>query len=185
MSFWYHKTDSYQWINGSIREDLQPDERSIWADFLALAALSREGRRGYIERSEGIPYPKATLLTLLNVPEELFDRAVKKCVAEGRLQAYPDGTYYLSNWQKYNDTTDYKARKEAKAAAIEKGKTTKRENDSIRYGTIRSINEVNRSLAKVNKALRYVKMDDGRWLDTETGEEIELKESASLEESKE
>ena len=42
-----------EWIDGSIRIDLTPAERSVWSDFLALAGLSRRG--GYIERSQGIP----------------------------------------------------------------------------------------------------------------------------------
>jgi hypothetical protein len=104
MPLWYNKMDSYRWINGSIRQDLEPDERSVWADFLALAGLTREPRRGYIERSEGVPYTKQALITMLNISEELFDRAVKKCVNEGRLQSLEDGTLFLTNWGKYNET---------------------------------------------------------------------------------
>lgn len=105
---YYHKIDSYKWINGSIRADLEPDERSVWADLIALAGLTREERRGYIERSQGIPYPKNTLLAMLNISEELFDRAICKCVNEGRLEVYSDGTMRLTNWGKYNNTDTYK-----------------------------------------------------------------------------
>lgn len=104
---YYHKIDSYRWLEGSIRQDLEPDERSVWADLLALAALTREPRRGFIERSEGIPYPKAVILARLNITEELFDRAIIKCVNEGRLKVYDNGTMEIVNFGRYNNTDTY------------------------------------------------------------------------------
>lgn len=131
MPFWYHKTDSYRWLTGSIRKDLIPDERGVWADFMAMASLTREPRRGYIERSEGIPYDKPYMLSFLNISEELYDRTVKKCVVEGRLQVFPDGTMFLTNFARYNDTTDYNAKKEARRVGIEKAKRTKSELETL------------------------------------------------------
>ena len=104
MALWFNKMDSYKWIHGSIREDLVPDERSVWADFMALAGLTREPRRGYIERSKGIPYRKEQLLSMLNITEDLLDRTINKCTKEGRIKVLEDGTLYLTKWNEYNET---------------------------------------------------------------------------------
>jgi len=166
MPLFYHKTDSLRWIDGSIREDLEPDERSVWADLMALAGLTREPRRGFIERSEGIPYQKAALLVRLNITEELLDRAVNKCVEEGRLQVLPDGTMFLTNWGRYNDTTEYKKKKEAKEASLEKSKETKHQSQTATEALVRAVNELNRGMEKQ----RYELTPDGQILDKTTGE---------------
>ncbi|MBU1785303.1 MAG: hypothetical protein KKG95_08220, partial [Candidatus Omnitrophica bacterium] len=129
--FWYNKIDSLKWIDGSIRADLNSAERGVWADLLAMAGLTRDERRGFIERSEGIPYPKSVILSRLNIEEELLDRTVRKCVTEGRLKVYPDGTLEITHWAKYNDTKDYNAKKESKRLAIEKAKRTKSELETL------------------------------------------------------
>ena len=168
MPLWYHKTDSYRWLTGSIRQDLIPDERSVWADFMAMAALTREPRRGYIERSEGIPYDRPYLLSFLNISGELLDRTIAKCAKEGRLQVYPDGTMYLPNFGRYNDTVDRKSlAKEKKEAAIERAAETRHRRDVSADATLRAVNTLNTRL----KQLRYTVIDDGsgRVLDNTTG----------------
>lgn len=172
MPLWYHKTDSFRWINGSIRQDLVPDERSVWADFMALAGLSREPRRGYIERSEGIPYPKEVLLAMLNVTEELFDRAVDKCVTEGRLQVFPDGTYYLTNWEKYNNVAEFEAKKRQKSIANEKARKDRTSMATAAEALTREINRLNKEFQRVDKKLVYIATDDGKILNTKTGEKF-------------
>lgn len=162
----YHRIDDYRWINGSIRQDLQPDERSVWADFLALAGLSREGRRGYIERSQGIPYPKTVLLTLLNITEELFDRTVSKCVKEGRLQVLPDGTMFIVNWLKYNDVSSYETRRRQKSIANGQSRQNRKSLENVVEGLTRKINELNTRL----HTTRYQVTKDGKVLDAQTGE---------------
>lgn len=172
MPLFYHKIDSLRWIDGSIREDLEPDERSVWADLMALAGLTREPRRGFIERSKGIAYKKAVLLPRLNITEELFDRTVAKCVEEGRLTVLPDGTMHLTNWERYNDMTSYKAKKEAKEIAIGKSKQTRETKDNIMVALLRSVNRLNQGL----EAHRYEVTKDNKILDTKTGEIKEIGE---------
>ena len=169
MPLWYHKTDSYRWINGSIREDLLPDERSVWADFLALAGLTRESRRGYIERSEGIPYRKNHLLSMLNISEELFDRAIDKCVAEGRLQVLPDGTMCITNWGKYNDTSSYEEKNRQKDISIERAKETKKRKSEAVDTIVEVANEIKNQVVKLNKKTRYID-NNTIILDTDSGD---------------
>jgi hypothetical protein len=166
MPLWYHRIDDYRWINGSIRQDLQPDERSVWADFLALAGLSREGRRGYIERSQGIPYPKTVLLTLLNITEELFDRTVSKCVTEGRLQVLPDGTMFIVNWLKYNDVSSYETHRRQRTIANGQSRQNRKSLESVVEGLTRKVNELNTRL----HSTRYQVTKESKILDTQTGE---------------
>jgi hypothetical protein len=164
MALWYNKIDSYRWINGSIRQDLTPDERSVWADFLALAGLTREPRRGFIERSEGIAYPKEVLLSMLNIKEELFDRTISKCSAEGRLKVYPDGSMEIVHWDNYNDVSDYKTKKEAKQSSIDKAKYTKKQNQEAIESLTIAVNLLNRQLQNKRYEIRGEDI-----LDTETG----------------
>jgi len=166
MSLWYHKIDSLRWLDGSIREDLSPEERGVWADLLALAGLTREPRRGYIERSEGIPYTHEVLLTRLNISAELFERTVLKCVKEGRLEVLPDGTMIITNWARYNDTTTFREHRRAKEQAIAKGVETKHRQATATDALIRAVNKLNQGLS----TLRYEATGDGRILDKKTGE---------------
>lgn len=155
MALYYHKINSQLWLNGSIRVDLEPDERSVWADLLALAGITRESRRGWIERSQGIPYTKDWLLNTLQITEELFDRAVQKCKIEGRLQVYEDGTMYITNWEQYNDTNALKAKVAGKQAQKENKETLK----SAVVGLTRQVNEL-------EKKIPY----NSGYIDTATGE---------------
>jgi hypothetical protein len=164
MALWYNKIDSYRWINGSIRQDLTPDERSVWADFLALAGLTREPRRGFIERSEGIAYPKEVLLSMLNIKEELFDRTISKCASEGRLKVYPDGSMEIVHWDNYNDVSDYKTKKEAKQSSIDKAKYTKKHNQEVMESLTVAVNLLNRQLQSKRYEIRGEDI-----LDTVTG----------------
>lgn len=150
MPLWYHRTDDYKWIHGSIRQDLEPDERGVWADLLALAGLTREPRRGYIERSEGIPYPKNVLICMLNISEDLFNRTVSKCKTEGRLQVFKDGTMFITNWGKYNNVEEWHKKKEmtagqkeAKRISIEHARQTRKTIDNIAQGATQSLNNLN------------------------------------------
>lgn len=150
MSLYYHKIDSYKWLTGSIRRDLEPDERSVWADLLALGALTREPRRGYIERSKGIPYDENYLLMFLNINSELLDRTIAKCVKEGRLKVYKDGTMLLTNWNSYNDVEEWRKKKtkektlkEKKRISIENARKTKHTLDNIAVSTTQTLNKLN------------------------------------------
>lgn len=93
-----------EWIEGSIRVDLEPSERSIWADLLVMAAISRAP--GRIERSAGIPYTIDQLAGRFVAPVELVKSAIAKCINEGRLKVDSDGTMVIVNWEKYQTAND-------------------------------------------------------------------------------
>jgi len=159
MPLWYHRVDDYKWIHGSIRQDLEPDERGVWADLLSLAGLTREPRRGYIERSEGVPYPKKVLVCILNISDELFDRTTTKCVKEGRLQVFEDGTMYITNWSRYNDVESWHKRKQheqeqkdSRNLAVEKSRETKK-------SIVKALDSTNLAINRLNTTVHQMKTE--------------------------
>lgn len=86
-------------LEGSIRKDLTPAERSVWADLLDLCAKSRTW--GVIERSAGIPYEFYELTAKFVTPLEIVTSCIEKCLAEGRLQHNGTGSLVVTNWDKY------------------------------------------------------------------------------------
>ena len=71
----FYNTFGYQWLEGSIRKDLDRGGRGDWADILSLASISR--RAGYLERSPGIPYTIEEMAFLIEeMPQKMFDRVI-------------------------------------------------------------------------------------------------------------
>lgn len=118
MSQRWTKLYNNEWLDGSIRVDLTPAERSIWADLLALAGLSR--REGFIERSQGIPYTIRDLAHRFNLcgPEDetvdtgvkLVQDTIEKCIKEGRIEIQGDGVMHITNWDRYQSIPSGKER---------------------------------------------------------------------------
>lgn len=132
MSLRWTKLYNSEWIEGSIRIDLTPAERSIWADFLALAGLSR--REGYIERSQGIPYTIKELAHKLaltgtedetiNEGMELLKSTISKCEREGRIELDECGTIRIVNWDKYQSTPEKVREKKKRTLQAREDKAT-------------------------------------------------------------
>ena len=86
------------WLHGSIRWQLEPDERGVWADLIAMAGQCLLG--GKICDNDERPYPRDFIAGQLNIPPELLDRTIAKCRREGRLEDRDD-MLVLTNWQSY------------------------------------------------------------------------------------
>ena len=95
-----------KWIFGSTRIELEPDERGVFVDLLALAAKDQ----GFIRANETTPYPHQQLAGLLNIPIELLDSALVKCLHFEKLIEPIPGIYKLKNWDEYQLSEDYKYR---------------------------------------------------------------------------
>ncbi len=96
----FYNTFGYQWLEGSIRRDLDRGGRGDWADILSLASISR--RAGYLERSPGIPYTIEEMAQKFFAPLPDFKHTIDVCLEEGRLSYDGDGrTLYVTNWNKY------------------------------------------------------------------------------------
>jgi len=86
------------WLHGSIRWELEPEERSVWADLICLAGECNNG--GRICDNDGKPFPKSFIANQLNIPKELLDRTIAKCKHEGRLEDTND-IIVIANWASY------------------------------------------------------------------------------------
>ena len=171
------------WLRGSIRAQLTPAERSVWADLLALAGENRvEERRGIIERAKGIPYTREKLAELLDIDVDLLNSTIYKCVSDenaddttARLLLYPDETLEIGNWHKYQDVPNHvKEKKLAEKIARQNNGAKSREKDTILLSTLRSLNENNKQLSAIDKKVRYMPDGNGNILDTKNGEIIEV-----------
>lgn len=110
MSYEWFKMYSKGWLDGSIRQQLTAEERSVWADLLAFANECRE--RGVIARAKGIPFTREYLAARFSISLELLNSTIAKCqddvndtsrgMAEGhRLEVLADGTIAIGNWEQY------------------------------------------------------------------------------------
>ena len=86
-----------KWLQGSTRFELDPDERSVFVDFLCLGAADD----GFIRANPTTPYPIKYLAVILQVPEELLVRTIEKCIALGKLKRFDDGILYVLSWADY------------------------------------------------------------------------------------
>lgn len=123
-----------EWISGTTRWELEPDERSIFADFLAMAGDSPE--QGKICYYPGVPVTRDQLCKALNVSMELLDRAIDKMVRVGKIKLNDDIVHVI-NFERYQSeyertrkytrkTTKKSTRKSTTTPSVENGV----ENDS-------------------------------------------------------
>jgi hypothetical protein len=90
-------------LEGSIRYQLEADERGVWYDLLNFAAVCSEP--GIISDRDGRSYPHTFIANRLNVSLELFERSLKKCLDEGRV-AENDNGIKIVNWSAYQSEYD-------------------------------------------------------------------------------
>jgi hypothetical protein len=118
------KTDSMEWIPlwidkwifGTTRIELEPDERSVWVDLMAVAAKDH----GFIRANVGVAYLPQQLSGLLCISEELLLRSIQKCLKVGKLcQCENGGGYFLPNWGEYQLSERHKRRFKEKIEQIQ------------------------------------------------------------------
>jgi len=91
------------WLHGSIRWQLDPSERGVWADLICLAGEC--GKEGTICDNDGQSYPRDFIANQLNIPRVLLDTTIAKCRHEGRLEDRDD-LLIICNWQTYQSEYD-------------------------------------------------------------------------------
>jgi len=85
-------------LEGSIRYQLESDERGVWYDLLNLSAIC--ATPGSISDKDGRPYPHSFIANRLNIPVELLDRTLSKCNDEGRISEDEHGVH-ITHWKAY------------------------------------------------------------------------------------
>ena len=103
---WF-KVDTAGWLEGSIRSDLDMEQRGIWIDILALASRCRL-RDGTLRFAEGKPMSRERIAAILNVPLDKLDKTIEICSEDKniyddkhRLEIWEDGTIQITNWERY------------------------------------------------------------------------------------
>jgi len=93
------------WLTGTIRT-MSMEERSIWADLLAMASESRV--RGVICRAVNIPYTRKYIADFLQVPIKVLNNTIEKCLTDKnaqdsthRIEIDEYGCIHIMNWEKY------------------------------------------------------------------------------------
>jgi len=104
------------WLHGSIRWQLEPDERGVWADLICLAVEC--GKDGKICDNDGKAFPRPYLSNYLNIVPELLDRTIAKCRHEGRL-VDRDDILIIANWKSYQ--SEYQRQKAWRQKKLEDG----------------------------------------------------------------
>ena len=92
---------------GSMREDMTPDERSVWYDFLVLAGNSRVP--GVLCSNVDQGFTTKRISQLLNTPEPLIKKCIKAWKGD-RIEVDPLKRISILNWDKYQ-YTDYDRQK--------------------------------------------------------------------------
>lgn len=91
------------WLHGSIRWQLEPEERGTWADLISMAGECNRG--GLISDNDGRPLPRSFIANQLNIPQDLLDRTIAKCQREGRIKIGPvedeEAVIIIANWDAY------------------------------------------------------------------------------------
>ncbi len=85
-------------LNGSVRYQLEPQERATWIDLICFAGIG--STPGVISDNDRRPYPHSFLANRFNISLELFEATLKKCIKEGRISENGDGIH-INNWSFY------------------------------------------------------------------------------------
>ena len=125
----YVKISVTGWLHGSIRWQLDPAERSVWADLIAWAGQCRMD--GLIADNDGRALPREYIANQLNIPQVLLDSTIAKCRHEGRL-ADNDGDIFLVNFKQYQD--EYTRQKPYRDAKKEAEQAAKEDPDKYKKG---------------------------------------------------
>ncbi|MBE3111417.1 MAG: hypothetical protein IMZ46_13090 [Acidobacteria bacterium] len=94
------------WIFGSSRHELTRAQRSDFIDLLLLSAKDQ----GYLRANETMGYPIAQLAGLLCVQPAELEETIELCVKYGKLQRFDNGILYISSWEQYKLTPQYRGR---------------------------------------------------------------------------
>jgi hypothetical protein len=136
------------WLFGSTRIELTLEQRAIWIDLLALAGKDQ----GFIRANENMPYPIEQLSGLLRIPVDLLEQTINKCLETGKLTKTQSETLYVTNWELYKLTPQYRRK-------LIPGEENKREEnkgeESKRKGNTVSQKGNNRILPPIPKGISF------------------------------
>lgn len=93
---------------GTMREEMNAEERGIWVDFLLLAGNSRIP--GVICANENTPFSLKRISQILNTPEKLINQCIVLFEKSDRIWVDTYDCIHITNWAKYQ-YSDYDRQK--------------------------------------------------------------------------
>lgn len=92
-----------EWLTGTVRWQLTPQQRSIWADLLALAGRSRYPGLVCSGETNGVlsPFPMDYLCSVFRCSEPDVQEAFRLFVEQGRIVIDGTGVIQIVSWDKY------------------------------------------------------------------------------------
>ena len=96
------------WLFGSSRHELSRAQRADFLDLVLLAAKDS----GHIRANETTPYPIAQLAGLLCVEPAELEETIEVCIRVGKITRLENRTLYVSSWERYRLTPQYRRKLE-------------------------------------------------------------------------
>lgn len=125
------------WLEGSIRFDLTPAQRSV---FLDLCALARESRNPpMVQANETTAYPHSWLASKLNIPLELLEETLRICIEQKRISENTTGIkvlkfqYYQSRQEKPSGERKPSQKKRGESSPLERAEADRRLKIAMAY----------------------------------------------------
>lgn len=85
-------------LEGSIRYQLEAGERGVWYDLILISSLG--GVPGTISDRDKRAFPHSFIASRLNIPIDLLELTLDKCITEGRCTEDEHGIH-ITNWDRY------------------------------------------------------------------------------------
>jgi replisome organiser protein len=124
-----------EWLTGTMRFQLSQEQRSLWADLLALAGASRMPGIICSGNTNGVldGYPSDYLCGILRWNLEEFGKAIELFKEQGRISIDGAGVIYILNWQKYQSEYHQKRNRAADKGTNKKkfGKKSAAKSESV------------------------------------------------------
>lgn len=106
------------WLDGSIRFDMSPEQRSVFLDLCALARQSRNPP--WVQANPQMGYPHEWLAQRLNIPLELLEDTLQVCIQQERIEENGQGIKVVK-FDYYQDPAV--SRREAKDTKEQEGES--------------------------------------------------------------
>ena len=142
-------------IQGTTRREMEPDERSVWWDFLALAGDSPDP--GKICFYRNVPLTDDQLCQTLNISQDLLNRARGKMLKFGKITVN-EGIIHVVNWERYQ--SEYERTKKYTKRSVEnlqENLQTEQCRKSTKKSTLHQIRPDQNKTEGVNIPFTYVK----------------------------
>lgn len=138
----YFKFYSEKYLWGSIRWQLEPDERSVWVDFLSLATM----KFGDVEI-----HSRDQLAQQLLISRELLDRSIDKFIKYKKVESHYNKDeekeiFSITKWNQYQADYLTKREKRAKRSQGEQGNEKEGNSDTENTPTLHNTKEDNTKL---------------------------------------